>query len=875
MADSAYSIFTELNEWFAHMETWQQCALSLMIAKDGISETDLATIVSEFLWDKELQPLPKQRSSYALAVPVSKNNSHPVPRLSAIKSVVGVNALAPDQCLSVGRDLTVIYGPNGSGKSGYARLMKASCFTRSLSVDILGNIHVPADTRPVPSAVFELDGSREVMFRLGDPCPELRDNFAVFDSSCVRVHLDSKNTFNVTPYLFDIFPRMVDLIETLNLRLQGMILARTPDLTQFFIPGGQSEVSQLLANLAADSDISRLVQLARYGEDEAQSLILFEGQLDDLKKSDPATLIKQRSRMVEDLQTLTAKVASIRDLLNKTRATIIAAVREEIQALEQQAAAVSATSLSQEPLKPIGTQAWKALVLAAIEYNGEVYPGQLFPAVVQNVRCLLCHQPLEEDAKKRLERFFANVTSSIQASIADKHVQLQSLLLPLEVLDTSLIATDAGQRRTIEDLDPKLLLQLDMLSATFNALRVGMLKRDDSQAGLTTVDPETSVVEILMRHTARLQKEIEELRARNVQAIIATLTSEVAMLRDRHFLSTRLSNVVQAIENLRWIEAAKRHCPISHRNVTERQKKLVARLIGQGFRDRFRGMCESLGIYIPMDFKISGTEGEANRRLNLQAAAGTTAPPSYILSEGEQTAIAIADFLSEIEIKDTGLGIVFDDPVSSMDHQRKESIARTLAAAAIKRQVIVFTHDILFSHYLAAEAERIGGSINFTGRTVSRKSSGSIGCVDDVAFPHRHYEGQAVKRAREFLDKAKNLSGTVQSDYLEKSCGALRTAYEDFVLRRLFNDVVGRWRENIKYVLKGVYIDESIVARVDERMEQLSRHIDAHSHSAEIMQNPLTVDFVVEQLKAYECIFADYRKSKKKWEEEKSRKTFT
>jgi hypothetical protein len=220
------------------------------------------------------------------------------------------------------------------------------------------------------------------------------------------------------------------------------------------------------------------------------------------------------------------------------------------------------------------------------------------------------------------------------------------------------------------------------------------------------------------------------------------------------------------------------------------------------------------------------------------------------------------------------MGIVFDDPVSSMDHLRKDLIARRLVEEATKRQVIIFTHDIIFSHYLATEAEKLGGGFIFTGRTVARKYDGLVGCVDEMLFPHSHYEGEAAKRAQNFLDSAKGSTGATQRDHLEKACGSLRTAYEDFIQRKLFNDVVGRWRENIKFTLKDLYVDEAIVTRVDERMASLSRYIDAHSHSEAYREKPLIIDFVEQELQAYHIIVKDYRLVKKDWEAKKGKATF-
>jgi len=78
---------------------------------------------------------------------------------------------------------------------------------------------------------------------------------------------------------------------------------------------------------------------------------------------------------------------------------------------------------------------------------------------------------------------------------------------------------------------------------------------------------------------------------------------------------------------------------------------------------------------------------------------------SEVLSEGEQRVLALSCFLAELKEDDTQHGIIVDDPVSSLDHARMDAVAkRLLAEAATGRQVIVFTHSIVFHHMLETEA---------------------------------------------------------------------------------------------------------------------------------------------------------------------------
>ncbi len=51
----------------------------------------------------------------------------------------GVNALAEDQTLKFGPNLTVIYGDNAAGKAGYIRILKSACRARGQE-QVLGKV---------------------------------------------------------------------------------------------------------------------------------------------------------------------------------------------------------------------------------------------------------------------------------------------------------------------------------------------------------------------------------------------------------------------------------------------------------------------------------------------------------------------------------------------------------------------------------------------------------------------------------------------------------------------------------------------------------------------------------------------------------------
>lgn len=211
---NSFNIFEKLREWSQELENWQRLALLRLLQKGTVDDQDIALIYEEFKMDKGLTQSPETRVSYDL-------NHFTIPQpiqqvqtllLSQIKDVKGVNAITEGQVLHCGPSLTVIYGPNGSGKSGYARILKSACFTRSPYTTIHGNVNLPAVQWQKASSTFVFSDNSSVLFCQGTPCPQLRDNFAVFDTSCIRVCVDSKNDFMVNPYGFDIFQGLVDVI---------------------------------------------------------------------------------------------------------------------------------------------------------------------------------------------------------------------------------------------------------------------------------------------------------------------------------------------------------------------------------------------------------------------------------------------------------------------------------------------------------------------------------------------------------------------------------------------------------------------------------------------------------------------------------------
>src|SRR3546814_11708719 len=85
---------------------------------------------------------------------------------------------------------------------------------------------------------------------------------------------------------------------------------------------------------------------------------------------------------------------------------------------------------------------------------------------------------------------------------------------------------------------------------------------------------------------------------------------------------------------------------------------------------------------------LARKSGQTNAEFEVNPQTTLTKITSQILSEGEQRALALAGFLTEVALTEGSGPIIVDDPVSSLDRDRSAKVADRIADEAHKRQVV-------------------------------------------------------------------------------------------------------------------------------------------------------------------------------------------
>ena len=161
------------------------------------------------------------------------------------------------------------------------------------------------------------------------------------------------------------------------------------------------------------------------------------------------------------------------------------------------------------------------------------------------------------------------------------------------------------------------------------------------------------------------------------------------------------------------VEAAKKGTGL--KGVTDKMGDLTRRYVTRAAQDRFSRESDRLGVENVALQDKRGRQGVLLHKPDFVDATVSASLPA-VLSEGEQTALGLAGFLTEAYLDSTKSALILDDPVTSLDHLRRGAVAKRLTEFALDRQIIVFTHDNVFASMLKKQAEEAG--VQFTARSI-------------------------------------------------------------------------------------------------------------------------------------------------------------
>lgn len=721
----------DILKWSADLPAWQRDALRRLCGQSKLETADITALVAICKGADAGSPLDANHVRDPAA-------SHAVVSLGALHGLSHVNALAPGERLSFGKSgLTVIYGDNGAGKSGYARVLKQLCRARSPKGDaILPNIYAAGSGTPAASIDFFIGAQkRSASWTQGSPPDAMLSAVSVFDSRTANVHVENTNDLAYTPLPLRILAGLAQACQDVKAKLAAEVKAlqeQTPAVLSKPECKPETTVGKLISGLSGKTKPETIEKLAGLSAEEETRLQTLNTDL----ASDPARTVRQlqgqETRIKSAIEQLERLIAAA---TNESRAALRAA-HTQLATARSAAAAASANLFADEPLPDIGSDVWKALWEAARDYSrASAYPDRPFPVTEIGAHCVLCQQPLSEEASKRLSSFETFVQDESKrreeeaaTAYAEKLDEISAHAISIKDL-MAIVATirdDVGQEEAASALRREILQLAWRLRAILRTHGLAVLP-DLPPSGAISLDPLRTALSGIATRIEGLQSE-----ANSPQR--AALVAERDGLADRKWLGVVKADVLAQIDRLKVIEAVEKASKDTATNkITTQSARIAQALVTNRLRGRFAIEVDKLGV--------------AGLAIELQQAKTTAGVPFFqvrlinkpsepvgkVLSEGEHRCVALAAFLAELSTIDAQSAIVFDDPVSSLDHLHCDRVAARLAEAGQTRQVIVFTHDMAFLLLLdeACRATKDREATPIAYRLISRGTENAGYCHQD------------------------------------------------------------------------------------------------------------------------------------------------
>lgn len=821
------AILQEVLVWTQGLPAWQSDAVSRLLAKQMLTPQDYEDLYALLRLAHGI-PDPKNRQPQPLTadqIPAQvEENTHI--ELRAIKNLRNVNAIAENQQLVVGpAGMTVIYGDNGSGKSGYSRVLKRACRARDQSEIIHPNANLPGAKAGNAQASFDIaiDGAaKEVIWHQGKEAPPELSSFAIFDAHCARAYLDSEDDFSYVPYGLEVFGSLAQVCQQLKTSIEEEQRLSAVDLTAFAPLHGDTAVGKLIAGLSAKTTMAQIEALANLAPEELEQRETLEKSLKENNPKEKAGLLRLRARRIAVI----AKNATEKGLVVSPETIAkLKALADQFRTAQAAAALAAKNFKEGENLLPgTGGEAWRELFDAARKFALEAHPDKQFPDLGADAACPLCQQPLAAGAE-RLLRFEAFIQEEAEKTTQARRQALAVKYRPFAASVMALNLDEATQAE-IAEIDSPLVADTKTfeaaLTARHEAIKAAIISHDWTGLDQALVSPAAR----LQALADKLNTEAEALEKASNEDARAAMQKQLGELDARVKLSQVKEAVVTAVAKLEH-QVKLKNCLTAVRTnaISLKASELAEKVVSKELADALNREFKALGVgNLSVSLQSRADRGKALHKLKLQLPHVRS--PGEILSEGEQRAIAIGSFLAEVGLSGEKGGIVFDDPVSSLDHRRRERVAKRLAVESVHRQVIIFTHDIYFLCLLAEEAKQVGAPV--VTQSLTRRAEGF-----GIADPELPFEGKnagkrigALKAQQQDIAKL-HREGDDQEHHRQTvdAYFRLRMAWERAVEEVLLREVILRFRKGVETQrLVGVSVDDDDYAQVNAGMSKCSNY---------------------------------------------------
>lgn len=854
-------IIEDVEKWFLERPAWFQEAAKRIIENSEIKDADFEDLVAICKSEgvhSQLTPSKGEKCVVKVDKLVTKESKGTV-HLSSISNPEGINALGPRKALEFGDSpLSIIYGQTGSGKTGYVRVLKHACGSR-----IPGALHtnVFENGCPEQSCTFQIkvDGNaEEIKWSPNIGVSDQLRPIEIYDRDATQIYVTEENEIMYEPPILYLFTQLADACEKVNETLQSEIsqcISRKPKFSESF---AQTKAAQWYNSLNHNTSESEIIENCNWNEDLDKTLTQLKNRLSESNPAEKAKAIRTISKNIGDI---IGRLQSVADNLADGKCEKYISANSAAKAKKKAADEDVKKVFDGVPLEGVGTESWKLLWEQARRYSEEdAYPNVAFPNIGEDARCVLCHQLLSGEAKRRLKSFEDYVKGGLERETVNAQEQVKKLSdafgeIPTEenmnlMIDSAGIVAEDERNRIYEYCR---LLE-ERKSSVLNANSLSEVTPLPGKKQLTFLSPRIISLdgEAAVYEEDALRENREEHK------------TEIDELEAQKWLFQEEKAVKQEVERLKKVhnlQEAKRLT--STKSLSIKKSALSDELITKAFIKKFGTELTNLGAsQIKVEMMKTGTQrGHVYHQIILKGSFKDVST-SEILSDGEFRIVSLAAFLADAEGKDSRATFVFDDPISSLDQDFEEATVSRLIEMCNTRQVVVFTHRLSMLSLLQEFAKK--HSIDPHVVCLQREPWGIGEPADTPWFAIKPQKAlnlmlsEQLPRARKALEE----SGQQEYEVLAKSiCLDFRILLERVIENDLLADIVQRFRRDITTkgkIQKLALINEKDCQFFDEMMSKYSVYLHSQPNEAPVKYPP--PDKLQEDMGSLKSWFEEFKK---------------
>ncbi len=757
--------------------------------------------------------------------------------LKRISEVQGVSALKPTRPLEFTKGLNVVYGANGCGKTSYVKVLKKAENPKE-NIKIYSNIFEDENVPAKATLVFDEDGVESIIhWSMSNQrvCP-----IRIYDTDVAHRFVTDSTETVYEPKLLHIFTLMSEIYDSLNKEISDEIATKNISLVSVPKEFMATDLYHKYENLKSNSDFDNFDAQTSFSETDEKELTVIEKSFET---KDPIKAQKSLSEQVSILSQLEEKITEAFLFLAESNIVVYLKARSEQIETRHAFEEFLKSFKSVSKISEFASDEWKNMWIAVQAFENSIHDK----SAVENI-CLLCQQDLSVVAKQRMEKFQEIYLSDLEKQ---QNAALENFKLKTEQLSKLMnnnLNLIAVKERLISNSfeESEINYYVSIIESLLSRAKWLYEYSDDSEDSV----PLPSFDEF-KKETQRL---IEEKNS-EIEALKSFVESYDKQVQTRDYLKSK-----------KWFSLNKTNLKIKRRifqlnnilvkfktnNITKTKNSLSEKLITEVYIDRFTTELSALNPSksIKVELVSDGKKGKTSHRVCIKGAI-TAKKTDEILSEGEARVVSIAAFLADLNSISKTQAFIFDDPITSLDHNYEENVAKQLVKLSLKRQVIVFTHRLAFAELLNQSMSEMRETLSlleddapFNYIELLKNPLGepmTNGKYNSLKFAN------ALQKFKEVdLPKLNDLQSSgeyeLYDDKLQSLCSKIRKTVEKGIETELLSGVVLRHQMNISSLkIRYMYaIEEDDIKFFEKMMTKYS--YQEHSQSSEKLVELPSID---------------------------------